>query len=460
MNQELELQLKQQLKLNPQLQQSLKLLQLSQLELAQEIQMQLESNPLFNSDDSNQQEPELNSSEISITASSQINPNTNYSLDENYWEKVADTKDLKEKLEHQLQLHNLSRLDLEIGYYIIENLNEQGFLIADENEICMQLMRDTGHKATCAEVTTIKHLIQSFEPSGCASNNLQEFLLFQINDSKTFKHRAPSTKLVAELVAEHFNLLANQQYQLISSKLNISLEQTKSLLSQIQSFRQRPNDYQAESVNNYIRPDIAVRNLNGNWRAQVIKNNTPLLSVNKTYLELAKNSSDPAEIKYIKDKAFQAQQFIHALEARHTTLQKVANYLVQYQTQYFEHGDIALKPLKLNDLADALELHESTISRATRNKYIQTPNGVLPMKSLFSNAINTTKGGDWSQTAVKSQIQQLIQAEPSRKPLSDNSIVRLLNDKGIKIARRTVAKYRDSLQIPSASKRKQLSALQ
>ncbi|NVJ66002.1 MAG: RNA polymerase factor sigma-54 [Gammaproteobacteria bacterium] len=458
MSPELELQLNHQLKLNPQLQQSLKLLQLSQLELAQEIQNQLETNPLLSAEEADLNE-QFNSAE-QVTANGTASTN-NYSEDEsNYWEAIPDSGDLKEKLEFQLQLHSLSRLDLEIGYYIIENLNEQGFLTVSPQEICDSVKRDTQAQIEPEEVTAMIHLIQTFEPAGCASADLQEFMLFQLlNKDSNLAFDEQTKALLTQLLTEHFHLLIEQQYQKLESKLTLDASHVKTLIGQLQLFQQRPNDYAAEKVDNYIRPDIKVFRTGNHWQAQVTQSQLPKISINKDYASLMEQVGNDEDKKFIKDKALQAQQFLQSLEARKSTLQRVADYLIKTQAKFFELGEQALKPLKLNDVADELELHESTISRATSNKFCQTPNGLIKLKSLFSNAINTNNGGEWSQAAVKHRIQQLIQAEPSRKPLSDNSIVALLAKQGISIARRTVAKYRDALQIPSASKRKQLSAL-
>ncbi len=460
MSPELELQLNHQLKLNPQLQQSLKLLQLSQLELAQEIHHQLERNPLLNSDETTPGLNELNSSSNQVTANSYNAIQDHSASEANHWESVPDTGDLKERLEFQLQLHSLSRLDLEIGYYVIENLNKQGFLTATVHEICQFIKRDTHHEVEPEEVTAIIHLIQTFEPFGCGSSDLQEFMQLQLkNEDLSLQLGSKKKQLLKIILNDHFHSLVAQHYKKIESKLGISGSALNELIQALQQFKQRPNDYSADKVENYIKPDIQVSRCGSSWQAHVAQNQLPKVSINKDYLSLATKATSESDKKFIKEKALEAQQFIQSLEARESTLQKVANYLIKTQTQFFEHGEEGLKPLRLTDVADALELHESTISRATSNKYCQTPNGLIKLKSLFSNAINTKNGGVWSQTAVKHHIQKLINAEPSRKPLSDNSIVGLLAQKGISIARRTVAKYRDALQIPSASKRKQLSSL-
>ncbi len=463
MNQALELQLKQQIKLNPQLQQSIKLLQLSQLELAQEIQYQLDNNPLLvcedlpNSNETNDPNSELLTANSLSSVSSQSK--TDSQTQENYWESIPDQADLKESLESQLQLHHLSRKDLEIGYYITENLNESGFLTLSEREIASQMRQDTQLETDEGEVLAIKHLIQTFEPSGCACLDLQEFLSFQITDNRKLAISQQQVSQLKVLFNHHFKLLADHQYEKIESKLGISKDELKALLNIIQTLRQRPNDYRADSSIDYIKPDIDFSQINHQWQAKVNTKELPRLQINTDYLVLAKQSVKADERKYIKDKTQLAQQFLNSLAARKSTLQRIADYLIVHQKEFFENGDAALKPLNLITVADALDLHESTISRATSNKYCQTPSGVIPLKALFSNAINPEKGGEWSQTAVKHQIQKIIESEPSKKPLSDNSIVSLLAELGITIARRTVAKYRDALNIPSATKRKQLSTI-
>ncbi|WP_251358049.1 RNA polymerase factor sigma-54 [Kangiella sp. TOML190] len=452
MSLELDLQLKQQLKLNPQLQQSLKLLQLSQLELTQEIQQQIYTNPLLGLEAASDEASEPQEFEpLSADVASQ-QTNTADRLQQS--DHLVDSTDLKEQLEFQLQLHHLSQFDLEIGYYVIENLNRQGFLTVTPKEVCQQILRDLEHHVEQDEVIAIQHLIQSFEPKGCACQDLQEFLLLQLKS-----YQGDNKPLLKQLLLEQFQSLANGHYTNILNSLKINQRQLTALLESLKGFRQRPNDYQSEESNDYISPDIKVVHKDGHWQAELIQKQLPRVRINQKNYDLLKQSAKKDDKAYLQNKLQQAQFFIRALEARESTLQKVANYIVKHQQAFFADGEAALKPLKLMDLADTLELHESTISRATSNKYCLVSGRTIPLKSLFSHAIKNSEGGECSQAAIKNKIQQLIKAEPSRKPLSDNSIVQLLSQQGISIARRTVAKYRDALQIPSAHKRKQLSHL-
>lgn len=485
MNPTLQLNLSQQLKLNPQLQQSIKLLQLSQLALQQEIQYQLDSNPLLTLIDDNYQEVSDITDVLTAPSEKQIFEHysqnsyncqpeqavsqpyfdfdqTSYrqdsaTINESHFENLMQDKvGLREHLEWQIQMSPLNREDMEIAYYVIENIDDAGFLTASPAEIAAQVATDFHHSVEADEVCTIIHQIQQLEPLGCACNDLQEFLLLQL---QTIKKDAPTQQadkitLAIKLVKHHFDSLRKHQYQALTQRLSLTGQEMNEALDVIKHLRTQPNyQYLGESTE-YIKPDVLVYKLGKQWQAQLAGHSTPHLDINHQYAEYLRQSRNPNDHQYLQDRLQKARWFMQSIEARNDTLKRVADWIVQHQQNFFEQGESALRPMRLKDLAQDLNLHESTISRACSDKYLQSPKGIYELKYFFSNAIPSTQGGEWSSKAIKNKIKQFVNAEPSRKPLSDIKLAELLKQEGVSIARRTVSKYREALNIPPASQRK------
>lgn len=491
MNLTLQLNLSQQLKLNPQLQQSIKLLQLSQIALQQEIQYQLDSNPLLTLLDDSYRESSVghlapvndtvqssypendsrnNFSQSQTNQSSQPNlgPNqASYRHDEftivnpPMENLMQDQVGLREHLEWQIQMSPLRRVDMEIAYYIIENLDDAGFLMASVDEIAEQIEQDFNHSVKTDDVCTVIHQVQQLEPFGCACKDLPEFLLLQL---MSMQHNATQSnisdplnakiQLASKLVKYHFDKLCKHHYSDLMRRLSLTQQEMDDALDIIRHLRNQPNYQYIGEITEYIRPDIIIYKLNDQWQAQLAGQGTPQLDINHQYAETLRNSQKPADRQYLNEHIQRARWLMQSLEARNDTLKRVADWIVNHQQNFFEQGESALKPMRLKDLAEALNLHESTISRACSDKYLQSPNGIHELKYFFSNAIPSTQGGEWSSTAIKNKIKQFVNAEPSRNPLSDIKLATLLQKDGITIARRTVSKYREALNIPTANRRK------
>ncbi|MBD3653699.1 RNA polymerase factor sigma-54 [Kangiella sp.] len=487
MNPTLQLNLSQQLKLNPQLQQSIKLLQLSQLALQQEIQYQLDSNPLLILIDDNHY-PQTDSSNIGSASETlnkpasdldSFNHNDNLpdqpisqsffdsdqasyrpdsaTITDNHFENLMQDKvGLREHLEWQIQMSPLSREDMEIAYYVIENIDDAGFLTASPAEIAEQVAADFQHTVEPDEVSTIIHQVQQLEPLGCASNNLQEFLLLQlknINTNVTIQQTDKIT-LAIKLIKHHFDSLRRHQYQDLMQRLSLTEQEINDALTLIKHLRTQPNYQYLGETTEYIKPDVLVYKLNQQWQAQLAGHSTPQLDINHQYADYLRQSKSSTDRQYLHENLQKARWFMQSIEARNDTLKRVADWIVRHQQNFFEQGESALRPMRLKDLAQDLNLHESTISRACNDKYLQSPKGIYELKYFFSNAIPSTQGGEWSSKAIKNKIKQFVNAEPSRKPLSDIKLAELLQQEGISIARRTVSKYREALNIPPASQRK------
>ncbi len=485
MNPTLQLNLSQQLKLSPQLQQSIKLLQLSHLALQQEIQYQLETNPLLNLvDDSyfevndqdaslteNYQQPSPHSTPDSRDnkLSSQVLSQAYFDLDQssygqgsttisdNYLETLMqDSVGLREHLEWQIQMSSLSRGDMEIAYYIIENIDDAGFLTVTPEEIAVQIHEDFMHDLEADEIVAVIHQVQQLEPLGCASKDLQEFLIIQLSSMKrdAASQQKKTISLAVKLVTHHFNALQKHQYQELRHRLSLTELEMNDALNLIKHLRTQPNYQFIGESTEYIKPDVLVYKLANEWQAQLAGHSTPHLDINHQYADFLRKSRNPNDHQYLRDRLQKARWFMQSIEARNDTLKRVADWIVHYQQNFFDNGESSIRPMRLKDLAQDLELHESTISRACSDKYLQSPRGIYELKYFFSNAIPSTQGGEWSSKAIKNKIKQYVNAEPSRKPLSDIKLAELLNQEGVSIARRTVAKYREALNIPPACQRK------
>lgn len=486
MNPNLQLSLSQQLKLNPQLQQSIKLLQLSQLALQQEIQYQLDSNPLLTLLDDTYSEPktagsdsspELNTNLLAtafsnhrktdnvgtLTDSRHIDAGqqrSTYSahndgeinLENQFQENIG----LREHLEWQIQMSALSRADMEIAYYVIENIDDAGFLTVSSQEIIEQIQQDFDHRFDPDEVEAVIHQVQQLEPFGCASSNLQQFLLLQLQLAieNTNNQQQSTLELAQKLVRHHFDCLCKHRYPDLIKRLSLTQQEMDEALSIIQHLRNKPNHQYIGEATEYIRPDILVYNLHGSWHAQLASSNAPQLDINHQYAQALRQSNKTCDKQYLQQNLQRARWFMQSIEARNDTLKRVADWIVQHQQNFFDCGESALRPMRLKDLAEDLKLHESTISRACSDKFLQSPNGIYELKYFFSNAVPSTQGGEWSSKAIKNKIRQYIKAEPSRKPLSDIKLANMLQEEGVAIARRTVAKYREALNIPPSGQRK------
>jgi len=369
----------------------------------------------------------------------------------------SSIQSIEQELVWQLQMLPLSEKDQRIAEAIIYSIDSQGFLTLSNPEILDLL--DDKLEAEEDEIEAILKLVQSFEPTGIAAKDLQDrlhIILNSIEQSKPHSADSPTHTLAKTIIENHLELLASRNIPKLKKLLDVQQEDLVDAIHYIQKINPRIEDLSEKSDNNYIIPDIIVKSVNNEWRVELNPNIKKQVKLNDAYTSIPKDNLDNDASKYISNSIQEAKWFIKSLNSRYDTLKRVASAIVRNQTEFFKHGDQALKPMVLQQIASELELHESTISRATSNKYMQTPLGVFELKYFFTSGLNSSTGDNVSSTAIRSIIKKLIDDEEKKKPISDNKISVELSEQGFKVARRTVAKYRESMNIPSSSKRKAL----
>ena len=472
------------LSLTPQLQQAIRLLQLSSLELEQEIQIQLDSNPLLEKveDENNenleslenlkQEQPEYELSE-SLNADhlpDELAVDTNWDdiythqstamerpeFDDREDNRYANAS-LKEHMLAQINLLHFSPVDKLIAYCIIDALDEKGFLDASLDEIVssvQHLLQQMDYEIEVEEdevIVVLKH-IQRLEPMGIGARNLAECLFVQVD-------ALPNTTLFkkeASLLLTHYELLLSNDLNKLIKQTGLDAEQLKSAVDLLKTLKPYPGAEFDQKESDYQIPDVVVSKKNDHWHVQLNPDILPKLRINPFYSGMIKRADQSDDNQYLRNQMLEAKNFIKSVDERHKTLLKVTTCIVQHQRDFLELGAEGMKPLVLRDVADEVELHESTVSRVTTNKFLLTPRGLFELKYFFSSHVGTTSGGEASSTAIRAKIKKLIADENPRKPLSDNKIADLLKEDGVDVARRTVAKYRESLHIPSSSDRKVL----
>ena len=301
------------------------------------------------------------------------------------------------------------------------------------------------------EVEAVRKRIQQFDPLGVASSSLQECLLLQL---ATFPEDTPWLKEARQVLTDHIDQLGNRDYKLVVKETKLKEADLREVLKLIQQLDPRPGNRIACEQAEYVIPDVSVFKEHGRWLVTINPDSIPKLKVNQHYASLGKGNSPDSQ--YIRSNLQEAKWLIKSLESRNETLLKVTKCIVDHQRDFFEYGEEAMKPMVLNDVALAVDMHESTISRVTTQKYMHTPRGIFELKYFFSSHVSTDNGGECSSTAIRALIKKLIAAENNIKPLSDSKIAALLAEQGIQVARRTIAKYRESLGIAPSSQRKRL----
>ncbi len=503
----LQLRIGQQLTMTPQLQQAIKLLQLSTLELQQEIQEVLESNPLLevneNSPTDANENSESNSNEqledafsadtsstektvsdgseeasatideISTTEAMEKNDipeelNIDTTWEESYSAGVSNTgaisspsedytyqgetsDSIQDHLLWQMELTPFSETDRTVAIAIIEAVDDAGYLTVS----CDDILESVGIEGLeLDEVAAVLKRINVFDPIGVAARSIADCLIIQLNQ---FDESTPYLKESKHIINEHIDLLGNRDYRQLMRKTKLKEEQLREVMRLIQTLNPRPGDAVIKGDDQYVIPDVSVEKKNGRWIVELNPDTAPKLSINQQYAAMTKttkSSSDDGQ--FIRSNLQEAKWFIKSLESRNDTLLKVSNCIVQRQQGFLEHGAEAMRPMVLNDIAEAVDMHESTISRVTTQKYMHTPRGIFELKYFFSSHVSTENGGECSSTAIRSLIKKLILAETPAKPLSDSKMADLLAEQGINVARRTIAKYRESLSIPPSNQRKSL----
>lgn len=493
--------------MTPQLQQAIRLLQLSHAELEMEISQILESNIMLeiaedeyettneeeqNLDDSLEEddiddleeelsdssdllsELEAQSNEIALetftdipnelaidsewediyegtqTSNDYLNTETN---DKDFLitqESAAET--LQDHLRWQLELTPFNDLERAMAYAIIDAINSDGYLSTSLEEILQSLGEKI--RVSTHDIKIVLNRIQQFEPLGVGARNLSECLLLQLDKL------APDTPWLKEakfITRKYLRLLGTHDYAQLTKQMKLTGEELREVINLIQSLNPRPGAPYESSQTTYVTPDAFVKKVNGQWKVELNQEILPKLRINTYYVNLMSQVNNPDEYNSLKNHLTEARWFLKSLDSRQETLLRVAICIVKRQSGFLEYGEEAMKPLVLHDVARELEMHESTVSRVTTHKYLHTPRGIFELKYFFSSHVGTAGGGEFSSTAIRAMIKKLIALENTEKPLSDSKIASLLSERGIDVARRTVAKYREAMVIPPSNERKRLA---
>ena len=479
----LQLRLSQSLTMTPQLQQAIRLLQLSNLELCSEIQDALESNMMLELDEEEaepvaipSQEPKpgteaeqeaaaaMDSDDIPEdlpvdtawedlydggTGTGPHAPSGDYSAFE---QRDARENTLREHLLWQLNVTPLSDTDRAVAGAVIDALDEDGYLGCTLEEIRQTL--PPGLEVEEDEIEANVHLVQSMEPAGVAARNLRECLTLQLAQ---LPPDTPWLEPAQQVVTQHLDLLGAHDYNQLLRRLKMKREELQQVVALIQSLNPKPGTRVQQQPTEYIAPDVYVRKEKGAWKVELNRDVVPQLRINNSYASMIRRADNSTDNASLKTHLQEARWFIKSLQSRSETLLRVAGCIVERQRAFLEYGEEAMKPLVLHDVAEALGMHESTISRVTTRKYMHTPRGIFELKYFFSSHVATEYGGACSSTAIRALIKKMVGAEKAERPLSDSKLAELLADQGIKVARRTVAKYRESMAIPPSSERRRLA---
>ena len=471
--------------MTPQLQQAIRLLQLSTLELQLEIQQALDSNVML---ELAEDEDNLPDSEVQEAADETAEASQELELEleqpseipdelpvDSAWDDIyepvstapatpgngedrefeyGDTSSgsLRDHLHWQMELSSMSETDRLIAESIIDAIDNDGFLTRSLEDIHEDF--DQEDDIELDEVEAVLHAIQNYDPSGVASRDLRESLQLQL---KQLPEDVPWRAKALSLVTDHFDLLANRDYNQIKRRMNLDEKALHNTIKLIQALNPRPGSQISNESAEYIIPDVLVRKHKGRWRVELNPESAPRIRVNETYSGMLKQVNNASETTTLKNHLQEARWFIKSLQSRNETLLKVATAIVEHQLDFLEQGEVAMKALVLHDIAQEVGMHESTISRVTTKKYMHTPRGIFELKYFFSSHVGTASGGECSSTAIRALIKKLIAEENPVKPLSDNKIAGTLSDQGINVARRTVAKYREAMAIPPSNERKRLA---
>ena len=494
----IQLRLSQQLTMTPQLQQAIKLLQLSTLELQHEIQEALDSNLMLEEGEESERldASELNDgrlprldedsfsaqpsdSESDSPLEREVHAESNDMPDElpvdTNWSDVFDgylppsgagssddadydpllhrsrPQTLSDYLLWQLNLSRLNERDFMIAQTVVDAIDADGYLRADVAELVATI---DDPDISPEEVETQIHRVQSLDPSGVGARDPRECLLIQLRQLPT---ETPWRALALAICDSGFEHLPRGDLITLARVLKANESELAQALDLIRHLHPKPGRLIAETASEYVVPDIFVRKQDGRWQVELNPEITPKLRVNADYARLVRRADHSSDGLTLKSHLQEARWFIKSLASRNDTVLRVGAKIVEMQQDFLEHGEEGMRPLVLRDIAEALELHESTISRVTTQKYMHTPRGTFELKYFFSSHVNTTSGGECSSTAIRALIRKLIAGESPRKPLSDNKIAEELAQQGIDVARRTVAKYREALGIPASSERKRLA---
>jgi RNA polymerase sigma-54 factor len=366
--------------------------------------------------------------------------------------QAGEEDSLKVHLLWQLDCSHLSTVDHDIGLAIIDAIDDSGYLTDSIEEIHRGLLQEHA-TLELDEVIVVQHLVQRFDPVGVAASSPSECMSIQLGQ---YAAETPHLAKALVLVDKYLEHLAANDMALLKRRLQASDGELAQIVALIQTTNPHPGQSISQNHAEYVVPDVYVSKHAGHWRVTINPDHAPRLRVNDQYANLIKRSDSSEQNTYLKDHLQEARWFIKSLQSRNETLLRVASAIAERQQAFLNYGEEAMQPMVLQDIAASLEMHESTISRVTTHKYMHTPRGIFEFKYFFSSHVSTADGGECSATAIRAMIKKLVATERKEKPLSDSRITKLLGDQGINVARRTVAKYREALNIPSSSERKRL----
>jgi len=478
--------------MTPQLQQAIRLLQLSTLELQTEIQQTLEENPMLELEEesgTDQQLPDAENAQSTnaeqgsdgedphldiennqdlpedlpvdtnwddiydITPTTTATSHSSDELSNDYLENQSATgAGLPEHLLWQLQNSPISKIDYIIAIAIIDAINDDGYLTETTEEILAGLGDDL--ETELDEIEAVLRRVQHFDPIGVGARDLRECLLLQLEQFSPDTEGLSDVKMLIEF---HLELLGTHDYARLQRKTHRSEQELHKLISFIQTLNPKPGAHISNNTAQYIVPDIFVRKVKGRWLVELNPEAAPKLKINQLYADHLHNSGRGKNTAYLRNSLQEARWFLKSLQGRSETLMRVGTEIVERQRLFLDYGDEGMKPMVLRDIAEKLDMHESTISRVTTQKYMHTPRGVFEFKFFFSSHVGTADGGECSATAIRAMVKKIIENENPKKPISDNKISGFLVKEGINVARRTVAKYRESMSIPPSNERKRLS---
>jgi RNA polymerase sigma-54 factor len=477
----LQLKVSQNLTMTPQLQQAIRLLQLSSLELQHEVQEALDSNMMLELEEGDENSEESTSPEVNqsnVDQSDDDSPDVENIPDDlpvdSVWEDVyegnviypksvnnstqflfenqsSSEKTLRDHLLWQLNVTPTSETDKAIAIAIIDALDDDGYLTYELKDI--QESVGSNLEIELDEIESVLRLVQSMDPTGVGARDLQECLTLQLDQCDL---DTPWLGEAKELVSRHLQLLAVHDFNQLMRRMKLDQGQLSKVVALIQSMKPRPGGQVQDAQTEYIVPDVYVKKHNGAWRVELNTEFIPNLRINTNYANMIKRADNSNDNVSLKAHLQEARWFIKSIRSRSETLLRVATSIVERQRAFLEYGEEAMKPLVLHDIAESLGMHESTISRVTTRKYMHTPRGIFELKYFFSSHLNTEQGGVCSSIAIRALIKKLIDAEAPQKPLSDSKITAILSEQGIKVARRTIAKYREAMTIPPSNERKRL----
>ena len=459
--------------LSPQQIQMIKLLELPAIQLEQRVKQEIEENPVL------EDEPAINDErgeegepkEISVEEYLKEDDTPHYKMRTNNYSKddpqrsvpITGGRSLQEYLVEQLGYRDLTERQSVIAEYIVGSLDEDGYLRRDMQSLSDDLAFTLGIEASEAELEELLAVIQDLEPTGIGARNLQECLRLQLDQVEmTSKAR----RLARKIVTSHFEDFSKKHYEKLLARLGVDEELFRDAIGEIKKLSPKPGNLYLDAGSDtipYIIPDFVLDYRDGEFELSLSSASIPEIRVNKRYVEMIRQmagqggSADREAMQFVKNKLDSAKWFISAIKQRHDTLLRTMTEMLDYQREYFKDGDKSkLRPMILKDIADRTGLDVSTISRVVNSKYVQTHFGILSLKQLFSEAMQTNDGTEVSSYEIKHILEECIDAEDKRKPLTDETLMEILNDKGYHIARRTVAKYREMLGIPVARLRKQI----